>query len=518
MRRAVLFRRRLRAGYIVSTIIAMMIVLLIIPFTIPENIKGVIYHVEYEGELLGVARNIKEIEKAILDSRVNLAKQSEGMTFVDVEFDIVETYVDFAKIDPIKYVQDNIYKVMLANKQETLEHSYTIKINDYTANLSSAEEIVELLSGSIAQYDTEGEYEVVLSLNNERKLNTLEATVKSIYEEEKVVSSAGIGRIFEEIDMAFQDNVIKDFDDYDLGIRDIYFANEVEIVESYLLEEHMSSLESAIEDVTKKLEKQEIYEVVSGDTLSGISIKTDVPLDKLIELNDNLEDENSLIRIGDELIITIPEPELTVMRYEQTYIEEDYEADVVYIDNDDWFTTDEEVIQQPSSGHRTIIANTVYRNDKETDREIIKEEITFEAVAKIVEKGTIIPPTFIKPISGGRLTSPFGPRRAPTAGASTYHGGIDWATPIGTAVFASSGGKVTRAGWGGGYGYVVYVSHPNGIETRYAHCSRVLVSAGQYVSQGQKIALSGSTGVSSGPHIHFEMRLHGKKVNPASYL
>ena len=112
----------------------------------------------------------------------------------------------------------------------------------------------------------------------------------------------------------------------------------------------------------------------------------------------------------------------------------------------------------------------------------------------------------------------FGGRKAPKKGASTNHKGIDWATPIGTAVMASSGGTVTRAGWGSGYGYVVYIQHADGRETRYGHLSKVLVSVGQKVSQGQKIALSGNTGRSTGPHLHFEIRINGQAVNPLNYL
>jgi murein DD-endopeptidase MepM/ murein hydrolase activator NlpD len=116
------------------------------------------------------------------------------------------------------------------------------------------------------------------------------------------------------------------------------------------------------------------------------------------------------------------------------------------------------------------------------------------------------------------MTSGFGYRVQPTAGASTNHRGVDWATPTGTAVVASSGGVVTRAGWSGGYGYVVFIDHPDGRQTRYGHLSRVLVRVGQVVSQREKIALSGNTGVSTGPHIHFEILINGQPVNPLRYL
>lgn len=138
-----------------------------------------------------------------------------------------------------------------------------------------------------------------------------------------------------------------------------------------------------------------------------------------------------------------------------------------------------------------------------------------EAVPKIVERGTQIPPTYIKPLSGGYLSSGFGYRSFRGGG---YHYGMDWACPTGTTIYASSGGTVTRAGWSSSYGYVVYIQHPGGVETRYAHNSRLLVKQGQTVVQGQAIALSGNTGDSSGPHLHFEYRINGTAVNPKNYI
>jgi murein DD-endopeptidase MepM/ murein hydrolase activator NlpD len=222
--------------------------------------------------------------------------------------------------------------------------------------------------------------------------------------------------------------------------------------------------------------------------------------------------------VGQKLIITVPESELSVERMEQNYYEEVYDADVIYIDRDDWYTTQTNVIQQPSSGFRKIVADVYYVNEKEVSREILKEEILMEAVPKIVERGTKIPPTYIKPISGGRLSSGFGKRSAPTKGASTYHKGVDWAVSTGTPVYASCGGTVAKAGWGSGYGYVVYINHEDGRQTRYGHLSKVLVKAGQTVKQGEKIALSGNTGITTGAHLHFEILINGSQVNPLKYL
>ena len=203
---------------------------------------------------------------------------------------------------------------------------------------------------------------------------------------------------------------------------------------------------------------------------------------------------------------------------EVNYYEEIYDADIIYVDNDEWYTTQMVTLQDPSAGFRKIVAEETFLNDTKVGREILKEEVIMEAIPKIVERGTKIPPTYIKPVAGGRVSSTFGKRSAPTKGASTYHKAVDWAVPTGTAVNASCGGTVAKAGWGSGYGYVVYINHEDGRQTRYAHLSKILVKVGDTVKQGQRIALSGSTGVSSGPHLHFEILINGKQVDPLKYL
>ena len=98
------------------------------------------------------------------------------------------------------------------------------------------------------------------------------------------------------------------------------------------------------------------------------------------------------------------------------------------------------------------------------------------------------------------------------------HKGIDWACGTGTPVFASSAGVVEKAQYSPSYGYVVYIDHPDGRQTRYAHNSKLACKAGQTVKQGQVIAYSGSTGNSTGPHVHFEILIGGVQVNPLKYL
>ena len=124
---------------------------------------------------------------------------------------------------------------------------------------------------------------------------------------------------------------------------------------------------------------------------------------------------------------------------------------------------------------------------------------------------------FVSPVDG-EISSGFGYRDAPTAGASTYHQAIDIAAPAGSPVAAADGGKVSRAGWNGGYGYSVTIDHGNGKYTIYNHLQEYNVQKGDAVTKGQQIAKVGSTGVSTGPHLDFQVRVNGTYVDPTYFL
>ena len=116
------------------------------------------------------------------------------------------------------------------------------------------------------------------------------------------------------------------------------------------------------------------------------------------------------------------------------------------------------------------------------------------------------------------ITSRFGYRVAPTTGASTYHGGLDIGAGMGASIVAAGAGDVIYAGDNGGYGKCVMIDHGNGVVTVYAHMSSIGVSYGQYVTAGQYVGAVGSTGVSTGPHCHFEIRINGVQTDPAAYF
>ena len=483
------------------------------------------YDVSLDGTLVGRVESREDAEKALISARRSVNADSDELVLVDTEL----TYEAKEEIkgnatDQAELVSAMV-DVLLRDSRETLTRAYMVKIGQYSFNLSSTDDCITLLQAALDRYQEDEGFRPVLSYDVNRELSVLTPTVVRDEEEEDITLSdirdrfrAGIPAYMEERFREYEPDVELDFDDYEQGIMEMDFADYIEVVECYLPLAEIMDIDEAITEVTEDKATPVTYKVQSGDTLSEISEKVNIPMDELIAMNDSLTNEFSVLQIDQELTVTVPKPKLAVKKVEQQYYEEDYEAEVVYVDNDDWYTNQMVTLQEPSAGHHNVMASVTYVNGEQESVEYLKEEVTYEAVAKIVERGTRIPPSYIKPIGGGRLTSGFGRRKAPTRGASTFHKGVDWATATGTPVYASSGGVVARAGWGSGYGYCVYINHPDGRQTRYGHLSKILVSAGQSVSQGQRIALSGNTGVSTGPHLHFEILIGGSQVNPLNYL
>ena len=123
----------------------------------------------------------------------------------------------------------------------------------------------------------------------------------------------------------------------------------------------------------------------------------------------------------------------------------------------------------------------------------------------------------LKPPVAGRITSGFGMRRHPILGGMRMHTGVDIAAPHGTPIRASGDGVVIDTGWHSGYGQTIIISHGGNLSTLYAHCSSISAREGQKVKQGDVIGRVGATGLATGPHVHFEVRVNGACVDPLKY-
>lgn len=169
-----------------------------------------------------------------------------------------------------------------------------------------------------------------------------------------------------------------------------------------------------------------------------------------------------------------------------------------------------------SDGQKAITKEVTYLNGNIINEKVLSEKIIKKPVDKVIMKGkkgaAVASVLALGKPSRGAITSNFGKRWG------RMHYGVDIAANAGTPIYAAMDGTVAVSGWESGYGNVIKINHSNGTQSIYGHCSKLFVKAGQAVKKGQKIGAVGSTGNSTGPHLHFEIRINGKPVNPISYL
>ena len=539
-------RKKVKLNFVLAALLSCFCMLLVTPIIGEQfGFANSFSNVYLDGEQIGAIKDPANVEELLLEARLQLAKEQKEMVLAEVEC----YYTPVEELISKSMSEEELYEKLyehLKNATVDIQRAYLMKIGTYTVYLNTIEDVYKVLELAKAKFDVENRFQVNIIADDEREINVYTAELISSSVEIQEVETVGIRVSQIQLRDALQsvpeteENVPEEtveepetepveeeqepekeipepLGENEDGLKAMSFGEKVEISEAYVSKSLVTSPEEAADQITKESQKNEIYVVKSGDTLSTIANGHGLYVKDVVALNSGLT-ESTMLHIGDEIIITVPQPELTIMTVEQSTYEEEYFAEVEYVYNDNWYTTKSVVLQEQEAGYHEVTALITKRNGVEESREMIDEVILKEPVKKIIEIGTQTPPTYIKPLSGGRQTSGYGKRKAPTKGASTNHRAIDWATPTGTAIWASSGGTVSVAGWQSGYGYVVYINHPDGNQTRYGHLSKILVSTGQKVKQGQKIALSGNTGRSTGPHLHFELRVNGNPVNPYNYF
>ena len=536
----ILRTKKAKLNFVIAAFLSCFCMMLVTPFIGEQfGFANSFSNIYLDGEHIGAIKDPANVETLLLDARLQLAKEQKEMILAEVDCYYTPVEEMFSKSMSEDELYDKLYD-HLKNASVDIQRAYLMKIGTYTVYLNTIEDVYEVLDLAKEKFDPENRFQVNIIADDEREINMYTAELISSHVQVQDIETVGI-RVSEiqlrdaleadepqtqEPEESVAQEPEEEVQEEEIpeplaleedGLKGMAFGEKVEISEAYVSKSLITSPEEAADQITKESEKNEIYVVQSGDTLSTIANGHGLYVKDVLALNSGLT-ERTMLQIGDEIIITVPQPELTIMTIEQSTYEEEYFAEVEYVYNDNWYTTKSVTLQEQEAGYHEVTALITKRNGTEESREMIDEVVIKEPVKKIVEVGTQTPPTYIKPLSGGRQTSGFGRRKAPTKGASTNHRAIDWATPTGTAIWASSGGTVSVAGWQSGYGYVVYINHPDGNQTRYGHLSKILVSPGQKVKQGQKIALSGNTGRSTGPHLHFELRVNGTPVNPYNYF
>lgn len=249
-----------------------------------------------------------------------------------------------------------------------------------------------------------------------------------------------------------------------------------------------------------------IYRAKSGDNLWSIAKKNNLDFYTILSVN-GLEKSNK-ISVGQKLKIPNQRGIIHTLRKGETL---------------------EDISLKYNVNIRKVIrVNQILDpNDIESGMELFVPDakITNEFTKELLEKSGVYVGArggsafyFVFPCRQAKSTSGFGYRRDPFTGRRAFHAGVDITPGYGSAVYASMNGVVTYSGWMGGYGKLVVVTHSNGYSTRYGHLSRITVKKGTRVNQGQRIGSVGSTGRSTGPHLHFEIRKDNKALNPKKFI
>lgn len=293
------------------------------------------------------------------------------------------------------------------------------------------------------------------------------------------------------------------------------FLDKIEFEDYPLQEEKILTEEELTVLLDKNVTGETTYTISENDTLWDISINKDIPLNELYKMNELTED--SILSIGEEIILSNSVPFIDVKTKEVITYETDALPEIEYIENSEEYITYEKIIEEGTIGKKIVTEEITKINGLEEKTALLNEEIIEAPTKKVVEIGTSpIPPTkaignFINPSTTGRISDYFMARNG-------KHEGIDVALAYGSNVLASDGGVVTFSGWMNGYGNLIIIDHENGYETYYGHNSSLTVSVGTRVYQGQVVAKVGSTGRSTGNHIHLEVLLNGVPKNPLDYI
>lgn len=300
-------------------------------------------------------------------------------------------------------------------------------------------------------------------------------------------------------------------------VQNIVLNDKVEPTKTLVDPDALYSADAATEILRRGTDRREVYLVSRGDSLWTIARNNNMAVEQIKQANPQLGDSDRL-QIGDEISLVVAEPLVHVTVTEDVVLVERIPFETTYKNDSKMYKGATKIITPGQYGYREVTYRITRVNDREFQREAIDDKVVEEPQTQVVARGTATAPVsgsgrFTWPVAGGgRITSRYGYR------GRSFHRGVDIAASTGTTILAADSGTVTYAGWSGAYGILVVIDHGNGYITKYAHNSAVLVSVGSRVQKGQQIARLGSTGNSTGPHLHFEILKNGTNINPLQFF
>ena len=294
------------------------------------------------------------------------------------------------------------------------------------------------------------------------------------------------------------------------------FVQKVEVREGLMPKQYEASLLEISEYISAVTPMERVYTAESGDTAQAIADGFGMTVTEFEALNaETLKDGLSE---GETVRVTLRSQPLQVKTVETITYEEEIPFERVETETEALYKGQSKVEVAGVAGAYSVTAEVTFVDGVEVGRQEVARTVAREPVAEQVLVGVKAMPekaptgTMRRPV-GGTITANYG-----RYSSGKPHTGVDFANPTGTLVVAADGGTVVTAGWSGSYGWCVVIDHGNGLRTRYAHNSALLVKVGQKVAKGEAISRVGSTGNSTGPHLHFEVIKNGAFQNPWNYI
>lgn len=442
-----------------------------------DNIESqipTVYHVYVDGEHLGIVDD-KKVVKEHVEEKVDKAEVKHE----DLPLTVGEE---------VTYVPEKMFRPTFNNQQlvQSLEDELSIKVDGVQV------EIAGKAVGFMA--------------SKEQADQALEK-IKTQY-----VSSEKL-KAFEEMSIEQKEQPVKIGES---SIIDVSLSEKVSLSNEKIAPKDILTVNDMVKLLKQGVLTDRVHKVKEGEVLGGIASSYNLSSKEIKELNPELKD-NEPLQIDQELNVTDYEPYVDVLVTERKRVEKTLEYDTEIRESDELYKGEQEVKQEGQDGSKNIEYKISKTNGKVMSETVINEETTKEPVTEVVVKGTKVIPSrgtgnFKWPAVGGVITSKQGSRWG------SYHKGIDIAGVNDRSILAADNGVVTEAGRDGGYGNKVVIDHNNGYKTIYAHLSSIKVSTGQTVKSGQTIGEMGTTGHSTGIHLHFEVYKDGNLENPLSHV
>ncbi|WP_170008557.1 M23 family metallopeptidase [Bacillus fonticola] len=435
-----------------------------------------VYHVYLGDRWLGIVEDTSAIQ-AYIDQEISQTQEAYGQLGLDIESEI-------------QYIPEQVFRKntsprnVLASVQSQLfvkAESYAIEIDGvpvtYVPTKEQAETVVKELK---LTYASEEELAAVKEWKQ-----TGEAYPELAPDETKTI--------------------------------DVLFDKNISIEKDKAAPEEILSPEEAIQYLQKGTLEEKPYTVKEGDVLGSIAAAHDLSIDELLQLNRDLQ-VDSLLQVGDELNVTVYEPFVNVQVKRAVFKNEKVPFKTTVVEDDTMYKGETKTRQEGKAGKRAVQYVIREQNGQRVGKYEVESEMLSEPQEKIIVKGTKVISSrgtgeWVWPTVGGYISSQMGLRW------NAIHKGLDIARPSNYNIKAADNGVVEVAGYrDDGYGYRVIINHNNGYKTLYAHLASVSVRPGQTVPAGATIAQMGTTGDSTGVHLHFEVLQNGVNMNPLNYV